>query len=298
MKILITDSERGAFLWKDGEALRPLPCPAECPYCPAASRERLFLCCRKNRDCWCLSRRTLQAERVFPAPPALAAACPSPCGKYLYLLSTEADAVQTVSLETGELCYAAPAGVFPRSMKLHPSGRLLLCAGGAVNEACLLNAPGLTLRHIFYPKNPCFGADFWREGVVLLCAVEGENLQTAVCLGRPGRPRTREIQRLPGQPGALCVCPDGVSALLSTPYGLMKRSLPGGELEWNLPEWALCMGLCCQGGMALVSHALCGRVCLLNLRRPWENRILFQGTDAQACFLPEEHNSSPSGANS
>ena len=134
MKILITDSERGAFLWKDGEALRPLPCPAECPYCPAASRERLFLCCRKNRDCWCLSRRTLQAERVFPAPPALAAACPSPCGKYLYLLSTEADAVQTVSLETGELCYAAPAGVFPRSMKLHPSGRLLLCAGGAVNE--------------------------------------------------------------------------------------------------------------------------------------------------------------------
>ena len=70
MKILITDSERGAFLWKDGEALRPLPCPAECPYCPAASRERLFLCCRKNRDCWCLSRRTLQAERVFPVTPA------------------------------------------------------------------------------------------------------------------------------------------------------------------------------------------------------------------------------------
>ena len=78
----------------------------------------------------------------------------------------------------------------------------------------------------------------------------------------------------------------------------MKLSLPGGELEWNLPEWALCMGLCCQGGMALVSDALCGRVCLLDLRRPWENRILFQGTDAQACFLPEEHNSSPSGANS
>ena len=133
---------------------------------------------------------------------------------------------------------------------------------------------------------------------MLLCAVEGENLQTAVCLGRPGRPRTREIQRLPGQPGALCVCPDGGSALISTPDGLMKLSLPGGELEWNLPEWALCMGLCCQGGTALVSDALCGRVCLLDLRRPWENRILFQGTDAQACFLPEEHNSSPSGANS
>ena len=212
MKILITDSERGAFLWKDGEALRPLPCPAECPYCPAASRERLFLCCRKNRDCWCLSRRTLQTERVFPAPPALAAACPSPCGKYLYLLSTEADAVQTVSLETGELCYAAPAGVFPRSMKLHPSGRLLLCAGGAVNEACLLNAPGLTLRHIFYPKNPCFGADFWREGVVLLCAVEGENLQTA----GPGGPA----------PGRFSVCRGSPERCASARTGSARCSAP------------------------------------------------------------------------
>ena len=53
-----------------------------------------------------------------------------------------------------------------------------------------------------------------------------------------------------------------------------------------------------SGRMALISDALCGRVCLLNLRRPWERRILFQGTDAQACFLPEEHNPSPSGANS
>lgn len=242
MKILIADSGRGAFLWKNGEILR-LDCPAECPYCPAADRERLFLCCRKNRDCCCLSRRTLQVEKIFPAPPALAAALPSPCGKFLYFLSTEADAVQTVSLEKGELRCAAPAGVFPRSMKLHSSGRLLLCAGGAVNEACLLNAPDLTVRHVFYPKSPCFGADFWREGVVLLCAVEGEELETAVCVARPGRPRAREIQRLPGQPGALCVCPDGVSALLSTPDGLMKLSLPEGKLEWNLLEWALCLSL-------------------------------------------------------
>ena len=167
-----------------------------------------------------------------------------------------------------------------------------------MNEACLLNAPDLTVRHVFYPKSPCFGADFWREGVVLLCAVEGEELETAVCVARPGRPRAREIQRLPGQPGALCVCPDGVSALLSTPDGLMKLSLPEGKLEWNLPEWALCMGLCCQGQLALISDALCGRVCLLNLYRPWERRILFQGGDAQACFLPEEHNPSFSGANS
>ena len=43
MKILIADSGRGAFLWKNGEILR-LDCPAECPYCPAADRERLFLC--------------------------------------------------------------------------------------------------------------------------------------------------------------------------------------------------------------------------------------------------------------
>ena len=41
MKILIADSGRGAFLWKNGEILR-LDCPAECPYCPAADRERLY----------------------------------------------------------------------------------------------------------------------------------------------------------------------------------------------------------------------------------------------------------------
>lgn len=186
------------------------------PLLPGGGRERLFLCCRKNRDCCCLARRTLQVEKIFPAPPALAAALPSPCGKFLYFLSTEADAVQTVSLEKGELRCAAPAGVFPRSMKLHSSGRLLLCAGGAVNEACLLNAPDLTVRHVFYPKSPCFGADFWREGVVLLCAVEGEELETAVCVARARTARAREIQRLPGQP-ARCASARTGSARCSAP---------------------------------------------------------------------------------
>lgn len=292
MKVLIADSARGAFLWREGEALRSLPCPAACAYRPAASRESLFVCCRARRDCYCLNRRSPEETSCFPAPPALAALCPSPCGRWLYQLSTEADTIHALSLPGGELCYAAPAGVFPRSLKLRPSGDLLLCAGGAVNEAYLLEAPSLRPVRVIRAKNPCFAADFWREGVALLCAVEGEAIQTALCLAWPDRPRPREIQRLPGQPGALCVCPDGRGALLSTPDGLMKLSLPGGELEWNLPEWALCMGLCCQGDAALISDTLCGRVCLLDHRRPWRSRVLFQGTDAQACFLPEAHRSS------
>jgi len=65
----------------------------------------------------------------------------------------------------------------------------------------------------------------------------------------------------------------------------MKVCLSTGQLKWNVPEWALCMRICCFGDMVLVSDTLDGRICQLNHHRPWESRVFVRGTAAQACFL-------------
>ena len=91
--------------------------------------------------------------------PALSALCASPCGRYLYQLSSEADCVHVRHTVTGELLYAAPVGVFPRMMRLHPSGRALLVAGGAVSEAYVLHAPELTRESVIYTR----GADVYKR---------------------------------------------------------------------------------------------------------------------------------------
>lgn len=284
MSVLIADSSLGVTAAAEGIPNRFLFCDLDAPYMPAAGRDRLFVCCRKSRDCLCLCASTFAPLLRMPAQPALAALCPSPCGRYLYQLSSETDAVHALRVGTGEICYAAPAGVFPRSMRLHPSGRWLLTAGGAMKEARLLSAPELSREATFHTRGACFAADFWQGGLLLVCAIGEEDIQTSVCTLAPGKVRPREIQRLPGQPGGLCVCPDGISALLSTPDGLMKLDIPTGRLRWNLPQWALCMGISCKGGLALVSDTLNGQVCLLHHEQPWISRILARGTDAQACF--------------
>ena len=159
---------------------------------------------------------------------------------------------------------------------------------GAVDEAYVLSAPELMLERVIHTKHPCFAASFWQEGLLLVCAAEGDDIQTAVYTLPARGMRPRRLLELPGQPGGLCVCPDGRSALISTRAGLMKLEIATGELKWNLPEWPLCMRLCCQGAMALVSGTLNGQVCLLSHYKPWLRRTVFQGTEAQACFLPED----------
>ena len=164
-------------------------------------------------------------------------------------------------------------------------GRQLLAAGGAVDEAYLLTAPELVRERTIHTQSPCFAAGFWRGGLLLVCAVEGEDIHTAVYTLAPGTPRPRKLIDLPGQPGGLCVCPDGVGALISTRDGLMKLDIPQGRLLWNLPDLALCAGLCCRGPMALVSATLGGQVRLLSHYKPWLSKTVFTGTDVHACFL-------------
>ena len=284
MSLIIADARLG--VWKatdEGGPLTGVDCALEGPRLTCAGSA--CVCVGGNRECLCLTCHGLREISRMPAAPGLAALCLSPCGRYVYQLSSEADSVHTRLTATGDLIFAAPVGVFPRAMCLDASGRLLLAAGGAVDEAYLLTAPELVRERTIHTQSPCFAAGFWRGGLLLVCAVEGGDIHTAVYTLAPGTPRPRKLIDLPGQPGGLCVCPDGVGALISTRDGLMKLDIPQGRLLWNLPDLALCAGLCCRGPMALVSATLGGQVRLLSHYKPWLSKTVFTGTDVHACFL-------------
>ena len=282
MSLIIADARLGVWKATD-EPLTGVDCALEGPRLTCAGSA--CVCVGGNRECLCLTCHGLREISRMPAAPGLAALCLSPCGRYVYQLSSEADSVHTRLTATGDLIFAAPVGVFPRAMCLDASGRLLLAAGGAVDEAYLLTAPELVRERTIHTQSPCFAAGFWRGGLLLVCAVEGEDIHTAVYTLAPGTPRPRKLIDLPGQPGGLCVCPDGVGALISTRDGLMKLDIPQGRLLWNLPDLALCAGLCCRGPMALVSATLGGQVRLLSHYKPWLSKTVFTGTDVHACFL-------------
>ena len=284
MSLIIADARLG--VWKatdEGGPLTGVECALEGPRLTCAGSA--CVCVGGNRECLCLTCHGMREISRMPAAPGLAALCLSPCGRYVYQLSSEADSVHTRRTATGDLIFAAPVGVFPRAMCLDASGRLLLAAGGAVDEAYLLTAPELVRERTIHTQSPCFAAGFWRGGLLLVCAVEGEDIHTAVYTLAPGTPRPRKLIDLPGQPGGLCVCPDGVGALISTRDGLMKLDIPQGRLLWNLPDLALCAGLCCRGPMALASATLGGQVRLLSHYKPWLSKTVFTGTDVHACFL-------------
>lgn len=285
MSILLADSTCGVTLSPDvGAPLTRVPCPLEAPYMPCLTRDRMLVCCRAARECLILDRRTGEPLLSVPAMPALGELLVSPCGRYAYQLGSESDAVHTRHLGTGELLYAAPAGVFPRTLRLIMGGSALLASGGASGEAYILRAPELTRERVISTRGACFAADAWQGGLVLACAAESEDIRTDVYILPPRAVRPRLLISLPGQPGTLRVCPDGCTALLSTPDGLMKLCLLSGRLLWNLPEWALSMKIHIKGGMALISDTLSGQASLIWHEQPWLNRVLMKGDNAQGAL--------------
>lgn len=285
MEILVTQPGHG--VWRtpgENSVRRPVFCPFAWPCAPCVGESCIACACGMARECLVLRKADWEPVRTMPCVPGVSAMALSPCGRYLYQLSSEADCVHTRLVATGELLYAAPTGVFPRFMCPDENSRHLLVAGGAQNEAYLLTLPRLETVRVIHTRHPCFAACFCPEGMALVCAAEGEDIHTAVYVLSARGVRPRLIAELPGQPGSLCLCPDGRSMLLSTRDGLMKLSLPDGTLQWNLPEWALCIRMECRGPLALISGTLDGRVCLLSHQSPWKQRIIACGTSAEACF--------------
>jgi len=286
MGILLCKPGDGVWAVSDAEKQpQKLACAFEWPCAPCASPACTAVCCLKNRECLCMERRSGREVCRTACVPGISDMRFSACGRYLYQLSSEADCIHTCCVASGELMYAAPVGVFPRCMKAGEGGKLLLCAGGAANEAVLLNAPELTQVRTIHTRHPCFAADFWQNGLVLVCAVEGEDIQTVIYTLPPKAVRPRRLAELPGPPGGLCVCPDRKTALISTRAGLSKLDLKTGTLLWNCPEWALCMRIECRGNEALISDTLDGGVWLFNHHRPWKRRRAAQAAESQACFL-------------
>lgn len=283
MGILLAEAGAGVCELTTG-GVHHLPIGLPRPGTPCAGAAALAVGCLQTRECVCLSRRGYEPISRMPAVPGLSELCLSPCCRYLYQLSSEADCVHTRAVATGELLFSARTGVFPRMMRLSSDGRHLLVAGGAEARAYVLSAPDLRYEAVLDTRHPCFGADFWADGLALVCAIEGEDIQTAVYTLSSRRPGPRLVLELEGQPGGFCVCPDGARALLSFRDGLLLWDLRTGAPLWNQPEWALCMRLCCRGAQALASETLDGRAYLFAVDRPWESRAFGLGGGAQACF--------------
>ena len=286
MRLLLTEPSMG--VWETnypGETAKPLPVSLGWPCMPCACQSCVAVCCQLTRQCVCLDQKTHAVISSMPAPPGVSGMLFSPCGRWLYQLSSEADCIHTRLTATGELLYAMPCGVFPRCVRMDADGKRLLAAGGAAAEAYVLGAPEMTVQQTVYTRHPCFAADFWQGGLVLVCAVEGEDIHTAVYTLRSGKVRPRRLLELPGLPGTICTCPDGVHALLSTADGLMKLNLSDGTILWNRTEWPLCMRMQCQSGLILLSDTLSGSAALIDEQRPWQKQILFHGKNTQACFV-------------
>lgn len=286
MGVLLCQPGIGVQMIADAEAAPVQPASGlKWPCAPCASAGRMAVGCLISRECLCMDVRTGREICRMPCVPGVSDMRVSACGRYLFQLSSEADCIHARCISSGELLCAAPAGVFPRCMRMDSRGQSLLCACGALNEARLFTAPELLAIRAIQTRHPCYAADFCREGLVLVCAVEGEDIRTAVYTLAFWAQEPRLIAELPGPPGGMCVCPDGKSALLSSRAGLAKVDLRTGALLWNCPEWALCLRVECVGSSALISDTTDGRVWLANHCRPRERRLLAQGADTQACFL-------------
>lgn len=282
--IWVADGEQGLFLWGP-EGFRRIPCALLWPHAPCPAGKRFFCACKTRgavqrflpgEDGW-------SAEEEFLAPPGLECLQASPDGNLLYVLSGEADSLNTVAADTGELLYGNAAGVYPRNVQVNPTGRLLAVAGGAAGEVLLYSGPSLNLiRRIPVPGIACQAA-FVEDGLAVLCAVEDGEVHTLLGYIGGGRAAMDEVLLLPGLPGALKSLPDGT--VLAGSAGALCRAWPKQRRAiWQSSAFGLPSTLSVRGEQVLVSDPLLGRVTLMNWRRPREQRVIFEGTEVAAAF--------------
>lgn len=284
MAVMVCKPGNGVWIVQ-GEHSRRIDRSFSWPCAPCSGPECAAFCCGESRECLCLQKSTWKPAGVMPCAPGICDMCFSPCGGYLYQLSGDADSLHARSTENGELLYAVPSGVFPRCLRQENGGRRLLCAGGALNRAFLFNAPELTINHEIQTAHPCFAADFWPGGLVLVCAGEGDDIRTIVFVLDDLSRKPGKILELPGMPCSMCVCGSEPCALVSTWNGLYKIQLITGSILWSRPEWALCFRMQCRGRYVLASDLPDGGVWLFCHDQPGLRTQLDSAPDSQACFV-------------
>ncbi len=203
MRLWVADGEKGLICVQEGKK-NPVGLPAEalcagggCVYCAGRGR------------CACY-------DPLGGAPRFETAAAPGVCvlcawGETLYALSCEADSVTAFSARTGEIICCAPAGAYPRDLKISPGGKVLAAAGGASGEIHLLDRDLCPLRIFRVPGTVC-GVCFQPRGLWALCAVEDGDLSARLyAVSRRGV--TEEVFSSPLTPSCLCPLPGGGCAL-------------------------------------------------------------------------------------
>ena len=119
MRMLVADACAGVFA-VDYACRRTVSCEAKWPAALCAGGRYAAVCCAASRECFLLHREKLTCVSNMPALPGVNAMQLSPCGRYLYQLSGEADCLHVRKTETGDLLYTAAAGVFPQLTSFVP----------------------------------------------------------------------------------------------------------------------------------------------------------------------------------
>ena len=132
MRLLMTEPSMG--VWETnypGETAKPLPVSLGWPCMPCACQS-----CQQTRQCVCLDQKTHAVISSMPAPPGVSGMLFSPCGRWLYQLSSEADCIHTRLTATGELLYAMPCGLFPRCRRMIKSIKSIRTTMTTNRSAC------------------------------------------------------------------------------------------------------------------------------------------------------------------
>jgi len=248
-------------LWRQEEA-PPLPLRL------AQEEGRVVVACAGGEVFEAARRRCLT---VCPGVEAMALD-----GAHLYLLSGETDSLLCCRASTGEMLYLNRAGSYPRDMRLDSRGRMLTVAAGAAGEALVFSAPDLRLIRSFKVPGVVWQAVFVPGGLAVMTAVEEGQVFTLLGGIWEQRGIFQQWARMPGLPGALCLCRDGTLTAASSECLLRCRPHPFKVL-WQYRREGLPQHLSDHGNSLLLSDPLQGRVSLIT--EPGSEQTLFEGEE-------------------
>lgn len=249
MRLWVADGEKGLMQLRE-EGWRRLagPCRLLCPWGGG-------MLCAGDGECCCLDGAG-RTRYALPAPTGVCGLAAG--GETAYLLSSDTDSLLAWSLRTGEMLYAAPAGVCPRGLALSPDGRHLAAAGGAAGEVLLFNERLEKQRAVRVP-GVAVGVCFLDKSLAVLCAV-GENELKSALLRISPLGVVSELFSCPEGPCCLCRWGDGCAAgCHGAVYALSGR----GKVRRTIPcGYPAAVRSC--GGFLLAAD-------------PWQGRVLLDG---------------------